>query len=79
VVWEIANWRDPVEPIAFVERIGVAADFFAHCVLEQPVDENDVSPGHGITLPVPDAPRIVLTRALLERPDGTTRLGAAGR
>jgi uncharacterized protein YndB with AHSA1/START domain len=28
----------------------------------------------GITLPVPDAPRIVLTRALLERPDGTTHL-----
>jgi uncharacterized protein YndB with AHSA1/START domain len=28
----------------------------------------------GITLPVPDAPRIVLTRALLERADGTTHL-----
>ncbi len=28
----------------------------------------------GITLPAPDAPRIVLTRAFLERPDGTTHL-----
>jgi uncharacterized protein YndB with AHSA1/START domain len=28
----------------------------------------------GITLPAPDAPRIVLTRALLERSDGTTHL-----
>ena len=46
-----------------------------HAIIEEALDWRPVDYFTvGITLPVPGAPRIVLTRALLDGPDGTTHL-----